>query len=83
MAITPGALGNNQTLSVSFPIAFSSHVGGAVSDTAGQAAANASQDLGADITGINETGVTIMSRWQSRPADFSQIRFVITGVIDG
>ncbi|HGH8123674.1 TPA: hypothetical protein ACJOGX_003906 [Enterobacter kobei] len=83
MAVSPGAIGNNQTIHVSFPVAFSSYVGGALSDTDGQNGAGSTvQDLGMRIIDISNTGVTIMSRWQAVPADFGPLRFVITGVIN-
>lgn len=82
MSVTPPALTNNTTFSVTFPLTFSSDVMAVLSSDCGKFTNLAAQDLGARIDNISLTGLVISSRWDPRSLDSGDFKFIVTGVMN-
>ncbi|MGI1284379.1 hypothetical protein [Enterobacter kobei] len=82
MSVTPPALTNNTSFSVTFPSAFSSNVMAVLSSDCGQITSGGAQDLGTQIDKISLTGLVIFSRWETRPSAIGDFKFIVTGVMN-
>ncbi|HGH4632866.1 TPA: hypothetical protein ACJIWZ_004159 [Enterobacter kobei] len=82
MSVTPPALTNNTSFSVTFPSAFSSNVMAVLSSDCGQIVNGGAQDLGTQIDKISLTGLVIFSRWETRPPTIGDFKFIVTGVMN-
>ncbi|MFT1614538.1 hypothetical protein [Enterobacter kobei] len=83
MNVTPPALTNNQTFSVTFPVAFSSDVKAVLSSAIGELTTTAvTQDLGCGILSLNTTGMVILSAWGARAVSDGDFQFIVTGIMN-
>lgn len=82
MSVTPPALTNNTSFSVTFPSAFSSNVMAVLSSDCGQITSGGAQDLGTQIDKISLTGLVIFSRWDARTTAMGDFKFIVTGVMN-
>ncbi|CAM6286002.1 TPA: hypothetical protein ACTVL7_001434 [Escherichia coli] len=84
IAISAPALTNGQSFPVSFPAAFSADVNAVMSDTSGFINTGSPGSEGAYISDLSNTGLIIISQWQSRAlgADSGLFRLIVTGVMN-
>ncbi|WP_328288613.1 phage tail protein [Citrobacter amalonaticus] len=83
MNVTPPALTNNQTFSVTFPVAFSSDVKAVLSSATGELTTTAvTQDLGCAIQSLSTTGMVILSAWGARAVSDGDFQFIVTGIMN-
>ncbi|MEQ4450989.1 hypothetical protein ABNT06_06070 [Kosakonia sacchari] len=83
MNVTPPALTNNQTFSVTFPVAFSSDVKAVLSSAIGELTTTAvAQDLGCGIQSLSTTGMVILSAWGARAVSDGDFQFIVTGIMN-
>nr|WP_313506906.1 phage tail protein [Kosakonia sacchari] len=83
MNVTPPALTNNQTFSVTFPVAFSSDVKAVLSSAIGELTTTAvTQDLGCGIQSLSTTGMVILSAWGARAVSDGDFQFIVTGIMN-